>query len=124
MKIWKEIKGIFSLLGYVILSLFETRYKIGDKVVYRLHKHSSKPGKRATNIAPEERGENYHYDVDKYWKVRKKKPGEWMTTRLVLITRTGKKHEIQQGDKCLRKAYFWEKLLYRDKWNFKHDMRA
>jgi hypothetical protein len=90
-------------------------YEVGDKVVFRTHKYSNSPGKRAINVVPQKRGENYHYDVDKLWKLK------FITDEsLVLVTRTGKTHTLDKGDHRLRKAYFWESWIYREKYNFSH----
>ena len=77
-----------------------------DWVVYTREKHSLKPGPRAKNITPSPYGELYSYEVDKYWIVRQVQANE-----IVLETRKGKTHQVSPGDRRLRKAYWWERIL-------------
>lgn len=78
-----------------------------DWVIYTREKHSLNPGPRAKNITPSPYGELYSYEVDKYWIVRQVNGNE-----LVLETRKGKTHRITQSDSRLRRAYWWERLLF------------
>ena len=78
-----------------------------DWVVYTREKHSLKPGPRAKNISPSPYGELYSYEVDKYWVVRQVNGGD-----IVLETRKGKTHRVSATDRRLRKAYWWERLLF------------
>jgi hypothetical protein len=94
-------------------------YRPGDWVVYRKHKHSASPGPRAKYVAPEPKGEEYSYCVDKFWVV--------MTvegTRVVLATRRGKHHVVDAQDLNLRQARWWERLLFRDRFPHSHNMAA
>lgn len=95
------------------------KYKTGDKIIYRVQKYSTSPGKRAQNIIPSRKGEGYKYTVDKFWKVR-------LITddKLILVTRTGKVHSVYKDDPKLRKAYFWEIWIYSKKFDFSHNIEV
>lgn len=84
-------------------------YKPGDPVVYRMQKYSGRPGPRAADIQPEPHGEKYVYTVEKFWKVAE----ILHDGQLVLITRRGKRHVIAPNDPQLRRARWWERMLYR-----------
>ena len=86
-------------------------YQAGDHVVYRMQKHSTKPGPRARSIAPSDQGELYTYLVDKFWVVEEVQAND----QLLLRTRTGKHHTVSSGDPRLRKTRWWERLVYRNK---------
>jgi hypothetical protein len=90
------------------------KYKVEDKVVFRVHKTATSPGQRAKNVRPDEKGEFYNYEVDKYWKVRETKRDS-----VILETRTGKRHEVLCNNRKLRKANLIERILYKEKFNFK-----
>lgn len=81
-------------------------YHEGDRVVYRIQKHSVKPGPRAQNVHASARGEAYTYEVDKYWVVRELRDDG----SLVAQTRQGKLHVLPVDDPQLRPASWWECL--------------
>ncbi|MCA9173888.1 MAG: hypothetical protein KDB14_05315 [Planctomycetales bacterium] len=83
-------------------------FQVGDWVVYRKTKFSASPGPRAVNVVPSAAGEEYSYQVDKYWVVVEVTDG-----KLVLGTRRGKRHRVRLGDPCLRRASFWERRHHR-----------
>lgn len=85
-------------------------FQIGDRVVYTREKHTTKPGPRAKNVFATPHGETYEYQVDKFWVVAEVTDG-----RLVLQTRRGKRHVVQNDDPRLRKASFWERLFLRNR---------
>jgi hypothetical protein len=82
-------------------------YKPGDRIVYRMSKHSSHPTPRAVEVWPEPAGEFYSYDVLKYWVVS----GVQADGRLVVTTRRGKRRLIHPDDPALRRATWWERLF-------------
>lgn len=86
-------------------------YKRGEPVIYRVTKASVKPGPRAQHVAPSPQGELYSYLIDKFWIVAEILDGD----RLLLRTRRGKEHVIQQDDPNLRAARWWERMLYRNR---------
>lgn len=86
-------------------------FQTGDWVVYRKTKHSPQPGPRADNVVPAEHGDDYTYTVDKYWVVEQVKEDG----TLLLRTRRGKEHTIRSSDPNLRKARWWERRLYRSR---------
>ncbi len=84
------------------------RFAVGDRVIYTRDKYSNRPGPRAKNVSPTPHGETYMYQVDKFWVVSS------LTSdgSLVLSTRRGKTHTVPMSDPRLRKANWWERLLY------------
>jgi hypothetical protein len=80
----------------------------GDWVVYRKPKRSTSPGPRASNIRPAREGDDYSYEVDKFWVVAETRPDG----NMVLMTRTGKTHVVSRNDPRLRRPYIWQRLLY------------
>ena len=86
-------------------------FQTGDWVVYRKTKHSPLPGPRADNVVPAQHGDDYTYTVDKYWIVDQVNDDG----TLLLRTRRGKEHSIRPGDPNLRKARWWERRLYRNR---------
>jgi len=86
-------------------------YSVGDQVVFRMQKRSLAPGPRAKNVQPAPHGDEYGYNVEKYWRVAAKLPDG----RLEVITRRGKRHEVRADDPRLRSAFWWERWLLRDR---------
>ena len=84
------------------------RFRAGDPVIYRKFKYGSSPGPRATEIAPDPRGELYAYHVDKYWIVFE----QLDDTTLVVLTRRGKRHRVRLDDPNLRRPNWWERWYY------------
>ncbi|MBW3540099.1 MAG: hypothetical protein KY476_07510 [Planctomycetes bacterium] len=83
-------------------------FKPGDLVIYRKPKRSTHPGPRAADVHATPKGEEYLYVVDKFWVVIESR-GQTVVVR----TRRGKTHEVEARDPHLRRARWWEKLLYR-----------
>jgi len=83
------------------------RFKLGEWIVYRKQKQSTRPGSRARATHPAPRGEDYTYFVDKYWIVVD------IGDKLVACTRRGKHHTLDADDPALRRATWWERLLLR-----------
>jgi hypothetical protein len=79
----------------------------GEPVIYRKSKCSSRPGRRAVQIDPSPRGEEYAYCVDKYWVVLEQRDGV-----LVVATRRGKHHTLRPDDPNLRRPSFWERWFH------------
>jgi hypothetical protein len=85
----------------------QTRFNVGDRVVFTSDKHTTKPGPRAKNVTANAHGETYDYQVDKYWLV-----AEVLSDgQIVLLTRRGKRHVLPISDPRLRKANLWERLF-------------
>jgi hypothetical protein len=81
----------------------------GDLLIYRKTKVSPKPGPRARNVSPAAGGEQFQYEVEKFWAVRDVlKDG-----RVLAVTRTGKELYLTKEDERLRKARLLERLRYR-----------
>lgn len=86
-----------------------SRFSAGDWVIYRKPKSSAAPGPRARAVAPARFGDDYRYYVEKFWVV----VGLENDGRLRVRTRRGKQHVLSPGDLNLRRARWWERVLYR-----------
>lgn len=67
-----------------------------------------RPGPRAKNIRPMMHGDEYTYEVDKYWRVVESTGSE-----LVIKTPGGKVHRISANDPHIIKPSFIKTLLMR-----------
>jgi hypothetical protein len=85
-------------------------FQPGDVVVYRKQKSSARPGPHAKDIEPAPHGDSYSYSVDKFWRVI----DVLHNNTLRVLTRSGKEHTIKADDLGLRRARWWERLLF---WN-------
>lgn len=92
------------------------KYKTGDQVVYRKRKVSPHPGPRAEGIRPSRAGDDYTYEVDKYWTVAE----VHQDGTLELVTRGGKAHRVSIDDFHLRKASLYERLFLRSRFPTLH----
>jgi hypothetical protein len=95
--------------GRHLHSLFSGTLEPGDFLIYRKSKASPRPGPRALNVQASEKGDDYYYEVDKFWTVA----DVLEDGRLVAVTRTGKRVYLTAADQRLRKAGFLERLRYR-----------
>lgn len=87
----------------------QTGFQVGDWVIYRKSKQSLKPGSRAQDVQPFQKGDGYSYTVDKFWVVDEVCPDG----SLVLITRRGKRNRVRRDDPALRKPNWWQRFRYR-----------
>lgn len=90
---------------------FRGRLEPGDFLVYRKPKVSPRPGPRARHVKPAENGDDYYYEVNKFWALS----DVLDDGRLVAVTRTGKRLYLTPEDERLRKARWLERLLYRQR---------
>lgn len=88
----------------------KARYQPGDPVIYRMPKHSTRPGPRAIHVDPAPRGEMYTYEVDKFWVVAEV---QHEGKQLLLRTRRGKEHVVDCDDPHLRRPGWIEWFMYR-----------
>ncbi len=86
-------------------------YQPGDLVVYTVTKRSPHPGPRARSVYPSELGEDYSYVVDKFWMVI----GIEGNDKVVIVTRKGKTRTVLASDPLLKKANWWQRFRYRDR---------
>lgn len=93
-------------------------FKTGTPVIYRKDKCSSRPGRRARAVAPT-RGDTYTYYVNKFWLVER----NLNENELVVRTRRGKRHIVKADNPSLRKANFWERLLFRNRFPNRSDSK-
>ena len=85
--------------------------QVGDSIVYRKQKVSTKPGPRAYDVHPAGQGDTYLYFVDKFWTVE----NVLRDGRIVVMTRTKKHHYLRPDDPNLRKAGLIARLRYRNR---------
>lgn len=77
----------------------------GDWVIYRKTKFSTHPGPRAQEVTPTPHGDEYVYQVEKFWVVIEARHDG----TLLLRTRRGKEHVVRADDPNLRRANWWER---------------
>jgi hypothetical protein len=87
----------------------KAQFKPGDFVIYRKQKYSVHPGPHARDVCPAPAGDTYSYHVDKFWTVLRVQADR----HLVICTRRGKQHTVAADDPALRRATWWERLLFR-----------
>jgi hypothetical protein len=80
-------------------------YEVGDWVVFRKQKRGVAPSPRAKNLRPAQHGDEYGYEIEKYWCVCGKLPGG----RIEVVTRRGKRHVVDSSDPRLRLANWLER---------------
>jgi len=91
--------------------MLERKLKPGDPVVYLKTKRSPRPGPRASHITPQQHGEGYTYQVEKFWRVREVLEGG----KVLVYTRSGKQHVFDIADRNLHRANPIKYLLWRNK---------
>ena len=93
-------------------------FEPGDWVIYHKTKWSTQPGPRATNVTPSPSGDQYIYNIDKFWIVEEiKEDGS-----LVLITRTGKRHILDSEIPSLRRPSWIERLRFKSRFEAVEEM--
>jgi hypothetical protein len=89
--------------------MFQRLFRNGDWVVYRRLKVTTSPGPRAQAVDASAHGDDYIYFVDKFWVVA----DVLADHKLLLKTRRGKTHVVDDNDSNLRRASLWERIRYR-----------
>lgn len=84
-------------------------YHPGDYIVFQKTKSSSNPGPNAREVYPAPNGDTYHYSVKKYYRVL----GVLPDRKVLVYTRQGRQHTLSCDDPSLRRAAWWERLLFR-----------
>ena len=93
--------------------MFRTKLKPGDVVIYRKQKYTTRPGRRARQVQPAPNGDYYTYIVEKFWIV-----GQSMADgRLLLQTRRGKTHVVDDSDPSLRRPSLLDHIRYRTRFS-------
>jgi hypothetical protein len=85
--------------------------KPGDWVIYRKRKYSVHPTPHARFVMPASNGDEYSYEVDKFWIVVDVQPDH----QIVACTRRGKRVTVNAQDPALWRARWWERLLFRNR---------
>ncbi len=80
-------------------------------MIYAMPKRSRHPGPRARSIHPAQMGDDYNYVVDKFWIVQELVGDD----QVLLRTRRGKTRIVRLEDPLLRKARWWERLRFRNR---------
>jgi hypothetical protein len=91
--------------------VLKPQFQSGDLVVYTMSKQSPQPGPRARSVHPAEFGDDYSYVVDKFWMVASVLDND----RVVLVTRRGKRRIARANDPLLKKANWWQRLRFRNR---------
>jgi hypothetical protein len=77
-------------------------------VIYRKQKLSVHPGPHAQDIHPAPNGDSYTYCVPKFYRVIAVQADETIIVR----TRRGRQRTLAAADMALRRAHWWERLLF------------
>jgi len=85
------------------------RFKVGEFVIVAKSKRSTHPSPQAKHIHPAQHGETYSYIIEKFWKVVQ----VFDNGTMEIETRRGKRHRVDMDTPLLRKAGFWDRLMYR-----------
>jgi hypothetical protein len=77
-------------------------------VIYRKQKLSARPGPHAQDIHPAPNGDTYTYSVPKFYRVIAVQPDNTIVVR----TRQARQRTLAAADPALRRAHWWERLLF------------
>ncbi len=88
------------------------KFHVGDVVIYKKQKVSTKPGPRAHDIAPAVQDGKFAYVVDKFWVVTDVRDDGTIVAR----TRRGKEHQINPSDPNLRSVSWWDRFWNRSEY--------
>jgi hypothetical protein len=109
-----DVRNVLAVVSFyegwraVIRRVWHRSYHPGDWVVYRKIKRGTAPGPRARRIAPTRYGEEYVYEVKKFYVVEEVGDGY-----VVVRTRKGRRYRIADTHPRLRHAHWWERWWYR-----------
>jgi hypothetical protein len=81
------------------------KFAVGAMIVFRKSKRGTAPSPRAINLRPAPHGDDYGYEIEKYWRVTAVLP----SGQLEVVTRRGKRHTVEANDPRLRPANFFER---------------
>jgi hypothetical protein len=84
-------------------------FKIGEFVIVGKPKRSTHPSPQAKDVHPAQHGETYSYIIEKFWKVVR----VFDDGTIEIETRGGKRHRLDTDNTLLRKAGFWDRLMFR-----------
>ena len=79
-------------------------------MIYRKQKFSVHPGPHAQDIRPAPDGDSYSYWVSKCYRVI-----AVLAQEVVVRTRRGRQRTLAVADPALRRARWWERLLFRQR---------
>ena len=86
-------------------------FRVGDRVTFSLHRHSTRPRLGAKAVRPEPHGEGYLYMIDNCWLVAKTRGAD-----VVVQTGRGRIHRLHATDARLQLAPWWQRLIFRNRW--------
>ena len=98
--------GSDSKSGRILMTL-----KVGDFIIVQKWKASTHPSLRAKETFPSRNGEMYSYRIDKFWKVVQIVDDKTIEVE----TRRGKRYRLEKNGFKGRKAGFFDRLFYRDR---------
>ena len=83
-------------------------FRPGDCVIYNKPKLTARPGRHAQDVRPAPNGDTYAYCVPKFYRVVAALPDHTIVVR----TRRGRQRTLADTDAALRRAHWWERLLF------------
>ena len=86
-------------------------FRPGDCVIYRKQKLSAHPGRHAQDVRPAANGDTYAYCVPKFYRV----VAVQRDHTIVVRTRRGRQRTLAVPDAALRRAHWWERLFFADR---------
>ena len=86
-------------------------FRPGDYVIYRKQKLTTHPGRYAQDIHPAPNGDTYTYCVPKFYRVVAVQSDHTIVVR----TRRGRQRTLVVSDAALRRAHWWERLFFADR---------
>jgi len=104
--------SFFLLLAHGVFSKLRTPERtvvqVGDRLIYRMQKSSTRPSPRAYNVYPASEGDTYSYFIDKFWTVKSvRRDGGFL-----VVTRTGKQRYLSPDDPNFQRAGLLKRLRY------------
>ncbi len=84
--------------------------RVGEFVVFKKAKASTRPSLRAKNVYPARHGDTYYYVINKLWKVV-----QVFDDKIEIETRRGKRLRVDKNTPLLRKAGLWDRLTFWDR---------
>ena len=94
-------------------------FRPGDRVIFSMHRHGTRPRLGAKVVRPEPHGEGYLYMIDNLWLV-----AETCGSDVVVQTGRSRIHRLNATDARLHLATWWQRLIFHNRWPREQRNRA